>query len=265
MACVVESVHKRNKNAAQRPKDVNNAARNHLFIRREGTEHMTKYGCASLVCTLQRITKKLVVFSYYTWWRHQIETFSALLALCEGNSPGTGEFPSQRPVTRGFDAFFALCLNKRLSKQSRRLWFETPLRSIWRHCNVCRDFSRNRISYSMILLTSENVIEIIYSRRTKNVFVSNIVPDNSLTQIGVKAFSDTLRYIINKLFVYGNLRIHYLWVFPSIFPIYRTCTAHGKVLPMGNKSVLLSINYCVMIYFSFIRISRSDNRGHEIG
>ena len=30
-----------------------------------------------------------------TWWRHQMETFSALLALCEGNSPVTGEFPSQ--------------------------------------------------------------------------------------------------------------------------------------------------------------------------
>ena len=35
-----------------------------------------------------------------TWWRHQIETFSALLALCAGNSPATGEFPAQRPVTR---------------------------------------------------------------------------------------------------------------------------------------------------------------------
>ena len=40
-----------------------------------------------------------------TWWRHQMETFSALLAHCEGNSPVTGEFPSQRPVTRSFDVF----------------------------------------------------------------------------------------------------------------------------------------------------------------
>ena len=31
-----------------------------------------------------------------TWWRHQMETFSALLAFCVGNSPVTGEFPSQR-------------------------------------------------------------------------------------------------------------------------------------------------------------------------
>ena len=47
-----------------------------------------------------------------SWWRHQMETFSTLLALCEGNLPVTGGFPSQRPVTRSFDIFFDLCLNK---------------------------------------------------------------------------------------------------------------------------------------------------------
>ena len=39
------------------------------------------------------------------WWRHQMEFFFVLLALCTGNSPVTGEFPSQRPVTRSFDVF----------------------------------------------------------------------------------------------------------------------------------------------------------------
>ena len=58
-----------------------------------------------------------------------------LLALCEGNSPVTGEFPSQRPVTRSFDVFFDLHLNKRLSKQSRQWLLETLSRSWWRHCN----------------------------------------------------------------------------------------------------------------------------------
>ena len=77
-------------------------------------------------------------------WRHQMETFSALLALCAGNSPVTGEFPAQRPVTRSFHVFVDLCLNKRLSKQSWRWWFETPSRSLWRHCNV-KHFCWNRI------------------------------------------------------------------------------------------------------------------------
>ena len=51
------------------------------------------------------------------WWRHQMETFSALLALCAGNSPFPGEFPAQRPVTWSFDLFFGLHPNKWLSKQ----------------------------------------------------------------------------------------------------------------------------------------------------
>ena len=46
-----------------------------------------------------------------------MENFSALLALCEGNSPGTGEFPSQMPVAKSFDVFYDLRLNKQLSKQ----------------------------------------------------------------------------------------------------------------------------------------------------
>ena len=48
-----------------------------------------------------------------------METFSELLALCAGNSLVTGEFPAQRPVTRSFDVFFDLDLNKQLSKQLR--------------------------------------------------------------------------------------------------------------------------------------------------
>ena len=39
-----------------------------------------------------------------------METLSALLAICAGNSPVRGEFPSQRPVTRSFDVFFDLRL-----------------------------------------------------------------------------------------------------------------------------------------------------------
>ena len=38
-----------------------------------------------------------------TWWRHQMGTFSALLAICAGNSSVPGELPTKRPVTRSFD------------------------------------------------------------------------------------------------------------------------------------------------------------------
>ena len=71
-----------------------------------------------------------------SWWRHQMETFSALLAICAENSPVPDEFPTQRPVTLSFDVFFDLRLNKRLSKQSWGWWFETQLHPLWRHRNV---------------------------------------------------------------------------------------------------------------------------------
>ena len=65
-----------------------------------------------------------------------METFAALLAFCAGNSPVPGEFPTHRPVTRSFDVFFGLPLNKQLGKQSWGWWFETPSRSLWRQCDA---------------------------------------------------------------------------------------------------------------------------------
>ena len=91
-----------------------------------------------------------------SWWRHQMETFSALLAICAGKSPAISEFPSQRPVTRNFDVFFDLRLNKRLSKQSWGWWFETPSHPLWRHCNDSVEFTQyiHSIStkYTFVLL-----------------------------------------------------------------------------------------------------------------
>ena len=123
------------------------------------------------------------------WWRHQ--TFSALLALCAGNSPVTGDFPLQRSVTRSFDVFFDLRLNKRLSKQSWGWWFET---SLWRHynvivfvpqclpcaegCDTCEDNSPCLYSYKMYIRTPLLILTLVMIGLT--VFVS----------IGVVMFGD---------------------------------------------------------------------------
>ena len=89
------------------------------------------------------------------WWRHQMGTFSALLAICAGNSPVPGEFPSQRPVTRSFDVFFDLRLNKRLNKQSWGWWFETLSRPLWRHCNALLSYRcRVRTVHCSIIVAS---------------------------------------------------------------------------------------------------------------
>ena len=68
--------------------------------------------------------------------------FSALLAICAGNSPVTGEFPPQRPVTQSFDVFFDLCLNKRLSK----------------HNCEAGDLRRQRVHYDVTVMKLQNTI-----------------------------------------------------------------------------------------------------------
>ena len=56
--------------------------------------------------------------------------------LLRGDSTCNRWIPSQKPVTRSFDVFFDLRLNKRFSKQLRHRWFGTPSHSLWRHYNV---------------------------------------------------------------------------------------------------------------------------------
>ena len=108
-----------------------------------------------------------------------MDTFSALLVLCEGNPPVTGGFPLQWPVTRSFDVFFDLRLNKRLSRQLRRRWFETPSPSLLRHCIGPRYIYRlspwtnaqHRDWDKMIDYSDQYVYRTIIFRIFPNVFV----------------------------------------------------------------------------------------------
>ena len=98
--------------------------------------HFENFLCLGLSTFVASSSRKQKQWHFrLQWWRHQMEAFSALLALCAGNSPVPGEFPWQRPVTWIFDVFFDPRPNKRLSKQSWGWWLETLSRPLWRHCN----------------------------------------------------------------------------------------------------------------------------------
>ena len=73
--------------------------------------------------------------TFQTWWRHPMETFFALLALCEGNPPVTGGFPSQRPVTRSFDLSL-ICA-----------WTNG-----WANNRDARDLRRHRVQYGVAVM-----------------------------------------------------------------------------------------------------------------
>ena len=77
-----------------------------------------------------------------SWWRHQMEAFSALLTLCEGNPPVVGGFPSQG---QWHGALIFSLIYKRLNTQWRRRWFDTSLRSSWRHCDIIASYATKSI------------------------------------------------------------------------------------------------------------------------
>ena len=119
---------------------------------------------------------------WFTWWRHQMGTFSALLAFCAGNSPVTGEFPSQRPVTRSL-MFSLICawingwVNNREAGDLRRHCAHYDVNAIrhiypWRadlfhrknyDCIFC-PFSVLRQRRWLIFLMEEHDLHILHSQ-----------------------------------------------------------------------------------------------------
>ena len=105
--------------------------------------------------------------------------------------------PRTKPVTRCFDAFFDLRLNKRLSKQSWGWWFETPSCSLWRHRNesCVTDFGMiiwltwYQLSnpekywwfYHINWAITDNIIKTQHKKSQQNH--SHIVPNNKLQPI----------------------------------------------------------------------------------
>ena len=100
-----------------------------------------------LMHALHRWMKYLVSAACYRWptcswheavikWKH----YPRYWPFVRGIHRSPVNSPPERPVTRSFDVFFDLCLNKRLSKQLWGWWFETSSRSLWRHCNESGDW-----------------------------------------------------------------------------------------------------------------------------
>ena len=97
---------------------------------------------------------------------------SMLLALREGIPPITGGFNTQRPVTRSFDVFFDLRLNKLLSKQSRYRMFETPWHPLWRHRNDLSE-PQHRHDENFVVTAGKwcclKIIGVVSSKKLDNV------------------------------------------------------------------------------------------------
>ena len=100
------------------------------------TRKMFPFDNVIVHCSCGGLSIAIIVFNH-SWWRHQVETFSALLVLCAGNSPPPGEFPAQRPVTRNFDVSL-ICA--RIND--------------WVNNGVAGDLRRHRAHYDVIVIVA---------------------------------------------------------------------------------------------------------------
>ena len=101
--------------------------------------HMRKLLRRCRLLNFVSVSTKFMACRHCNWYGYMMTSsngniFRVTGPLC-GEFTGLGEFPTQRPVTRSFDVFFDLSLNKRLSKQPWGWCFETPSCPLWRYFN----------------------------------------------------------------------------------------------------------------------------------
>ena len=176
-----------------------------------------------------------------------METFSALLTICAGNSPVTGEFPSQRPVARSFDIFFDLCLNKQLSKRPWGWWFEMPSHPLWRHCNDWFRHCLVAFGPSHYLNqwhpwhgnqnTWTNITEITikiwrYSNRKMNFKKCRLQNDRHLSRIGASTAIATSQ--LDRVSIFRRKT--------SLF-LFTNVTTHGQIV-VGNNPLCCILPPC---------------------
>ena len=107
----------------------------------------------------------------HTWWRHQMETFSALLALCAGNSPVPVNSP-HKGQWRGalIFSFIYAWINDWVNNREC-WWFETAGWSLWRHRNERSDFT---LEICVVISDIWNTLNILF-----RFLVSRSIPANN--------------------------------------------------------------------------------------
>ena len=119
--------------------------------------------------------------------------------LC-GEFTGPGEFPTQRPVTRSFDVFFDLPLNKRLSKQPWGWSFETPSWSLWRHRNDHKNMTQ--IIHPLVGLSSHfNAFDLKCGSSSRNIISNTLHKHGNVAYIETQMWSNTGVFIKDFIWI----------------------------------------------------------------
>ena len=156
-----------------------------------------------------------------------------------GDSPVTGEFPAQRPVTRSFDVFFDLRLNKRLSKQSWGWWFETPSRSLWRHCSVF--IIENNVTFPRINRTWSLLMKLWQSTSSSPTHPSDYTRSQLTTQPSIHPSSS---HSSNKQAIKSSIDSSDPPSIPPTHPRKKTSSYLVCDVHVMKKYVIYDWSYC---------------------
>ena len=146
-----------------------------------------------------------------------MEAFSALLALGVGNSPVTGEFPSQRPVMRSFDVFFDLRLNKRLSKN-----------------RGAGDLKRSRAHYDAILMGRYRLVGNTLTYRKRYVRL----PENWCWMMDFASFAKCMIGLLLEICYCLFWYLRHRWTDASVFDIWRKLHFTPRIVNAANLTTL---------------------------
>ena len=137
-----------------------------------------------------------------SWWRHQTETFSVLVALCAGKTSVTGEFP-HKGQWRGALMFTLICAwingwldNREAGDLTRHRAHYDVIIMISTTNNSCREYTRNisilnlNVELMRVTMTSwhVNTFRITGLVRWEWPFVTSWSPSQMISNVGSLCF-----------------------------------------------------------------------------
>ena len=175
-----------------------------------------------------------------------MEAFSALLALCTGHSPATGEFPYQGPVTRSFDVS-SICawmngwINNHDASDLRRhcVYYDVTVMLKRKQCclGACVIWLvhvMGHLPFTLLTVASKLLRSYMHQLRAANILriasiYSNKNDDNSLLfhelfdSECITQISPSLLYVMSLLDIFSFVFI--LCHFYAVWIVVKVCTS----------------------------------------
>ena len=126
-----------------------------------------------------------IAYNFFTaWWRHQIETFSTLLASCKGNTPTTGGWI---PLTKASDA---------------ELWYLLWSDKGWANYRDAGDLRRHRAHYDATVMHPKAVMALHRLRSSRVIYSKQKATQREWCMNKTRIYT----YIFTKYFIKKNIK-----------------------------------------------------------